>query len=370
MRIGFDVAQTCTQRAGCGWYADSLIRALVEVAPENDYFLYHQFGDWINDDVCGGTVLDHPSVQMPYRDKEGDCGQRFRNGDGRESLPGEPEIVQSNSFQVIPTGGAKLVFVVFDVSFWIYPEFTTEANRLNCQRGVLGALKSADGLLFISESGRREFETALPGFLERTGKPSAAISLASRFDGTWNGTREESFWLSVGSIEPRKNYDALFSAMEIYWCRSHRRLPLHVAAGGGWKNDGIRNRAQRLQEEGKVKLLGYVEDLRLRSLYQTAMALIFPSWYEGFGLPVLEAMQHGCPVICSDRTSLPEVGGEVPVYVDPANAESIADAMLAMENNADLRRQRSETGRERAKGFTWQRTARDTLEFYRRVLDV
>src|SRR5260370_27471906 len=140
MRIGFDVAQTCGQRAGCAWYADSLARALVEVAPENRYFLYHQFGNWINEDTSAGTYIEHPSVEMPFWGLGSDRSEQiWKRSETEGKLPGQPEIVQSNSFQVIPSVGAKLVFVVFDVSFWIYPEFTTEANRLHCQRGVLAA---------------------------------------------------------------------------------------------------------------------------------------------------------------------------------------------------------------------------------------
>jgi len=183
VRIGFDVAQTCAQRAGCAWYADSLVRAMVKVAPENEYLLYHQFGRWINADTERGTVLQHPSVSMPFFGMDPDAARRiWEQSASMPKLPGEPEIVQSNSYQVIRSPGAKLVFVVYDISFWIYPEFTTEANRLNCQYGVLEALKAADALLFISESGRHEFESLFPGLLKRLGKHVAAIPLASRIE--------------------------------------------------------------------------------------------------------------------------------------------------------------------------------------------
>ena len=369
MRIGFDVSQTCTERAGCAWYADSLVRAMVEVAPENEYFLYHQFGNWINDDTSRGTFLEHPSVKMPFRGMPAQKAREMWRDRGGELLPaGDPEIVQSNSFQVIPKGRAKLVFVVYDVSFWVCPEFTTEGNRLNCQYGVLEALKQADGFLFISESAKKEFETVLPGWLARTAKPSAAIALAARSQPINAQEAKERFWLAVGSIEPRKNYDALFSAIKLYRQHSLDPSPVWIAAPTGWKNDELKKRASELEARGWIRMLGYVNEETLGALYQQAFGFVFPSWYEGFGLPVLEAMQSGCPVICSNRTSLPEVGGEAPLYIDPSQPESICDAMIALEQDSARRRRCCEVGLNRATDFSWPRTAAATLDFYARVL--
>lgn len=373
MRIGFDVAQTCAQRAGCAWYADSLARAMVRLAPENEYVLYHQFGRWINDDTALGTYVEHPSVRMPFWGMDAESSLRIweQSGLTAKTLPGNPEIVQSNSFQVIPTAGAKLVFVIYDISFWIYPEFTTEANRLNCQYGVLEAVKLADGLLFISDSGRHEFESLFPGLVDREGKHTAAIPLASRIEAPDEaGKPAEAFWLAVGSLEPRKNYDALFSAIDLYWSRSRKPSPVWiVAAAAGWKNEEMKIRARNLEAKGRIRMLGYVDEERLAALYRDSLGLVFPSWYEGFGLPVLEAMQCGCPVICSNRTSLPEVGGGVPLYIDPTEPQSICDAMILLEENPEKRRQCRDAGLRRAKEFSWTRTAQATLEFYRRILD-
>jgi alpha-1,3-rhamnosyl/mannosyltransferase len=368
MKIGFDVAQTCTQRAGCAWYADSLIHAMVDVAPDNEYFLYHQFGTWINEDTGTGTVIKHPSAHLPFLGMDADQARARWNTGG---LVGDPEIVQSNSFQVVPTGAAKLVFVIYDISFWIYPEFTTEANRLNCQYGVLKALSAADGLIFISESGRNEFDSLFPGLLERKGKHFAAIPLASRLPvPSQSNKTTESFWLAVGSMEPRKNYDAIFSAIDLYWRRSKNPSPVWIAAAAaGWKNEAMKTRARDLEAKGRIRILGYVEERRLATLYRDSLGLIFPSWYEGFGLPALEAMQCGCPVICSNRTSLPEVGGDVPLYIDPAQPESICDAMILLEEDPSRRQRCREAGMDRAKKFSWNQTAEATLEFYRKILE-
>ena len=110
-------------------------------------------------------------------------------------------------------------------------------------------------------------------------------------------------------------------------------------------------------------------DDELTKLYAGAQALIFPSWHEGFGLPVLEAMSQSTPVVCSEASSLPEVGGDAAVYIDPASAESICQAMLRLEADPALRVQLVEAGRRQAERFSWKKTAHETLDFYRRVLD-
>jgi glycosyltransferase involved in cell wall biosynthesis len=370
MKIGFDVAQTCQERAGCAWYADSLARAMIDVAPEHEYTLYHQFGKLINEDTSTGTYIEHPAVSMPLWQTSADVARQvWTRVTAGEAPPGNPEIVQSNSFQVVEPVGAKLVFVVYDVSFWVCPEFTTEVNRLYCQQGVLDALRRADGFIFISESAKQEFETVLPGWLKRKHKPAIVTPLASRLDPRNGQKPEERFWLAVGSMEPRKNYAALFSAMEKYWSRSTNPVPLHIVAPTGWKNDELKARASQLESAGRVRMLRQVHEEALSDLYQQALALVFPSWYEGFGLPVLEAMQCGCPVICSNRTSLAEIGGDAVRYIDPANPDSVCDAMLAFEQDTAVRNRHREAGLERATHFSWRRTALATLEFYQEVLN-
>lgn len=370
LKIGFDVAQTCGTRAGCGWYADSLIRAMVATAPQHRYFLYHRFGSWLATDPALGTRLSEACVDMPFtRQTEKEARAIWKGlavGQGR--LPGEPDLVQSNSFQAPCVGKAKLVVVVHDVSFWAHPEFTTEGNRRVCQRGVLDALKRADGFLFISQSSRDEFERFLPGWLERHQKPAAAIPLASRLEAHGDAASDAPYWLAVGSLEPRKNYETLLVALERYWQRSARRIPLQLAGGDGWRNERLLARLAQLERAGMVRRLGYVPDEALGGLYASATGFIFPSWYEGFGLPVLEAMQCGCPVISSDRTSLPEIGGEAVRWIDPANPDSICEAMLRLESDPRFREDLIAAGRRQAIRFSWERTARATLDFYEKVL--
>lgn len=379
LRVGFDVAQTCVERAGCGWYADALARALPgALAPGDTLLLWHHFGDWQNPDTTPGTHLDLPNVREPLRGSSpAQVAAAWHGASGADAeILGRPNLVHANSFQAPRVPGAKLVFTVYDLSFWEVPEFTTERNRLVCQAGVLAALRHADGFVFISEHTRREFEHFLPGWLERSGRPWTVTPLAPRGVPPPEGRPDAAaipevagpYWLSVGSLEPRKNHRTLLQALELYWERSPEPRPLVLAGGDGWRSEDLRAVLASPMANGRVRRLGYVPEERLGGLYAGATALLFPSWHEGFGLPMLEAMAAGCPVVCGDRTSLPEVAGDAAVLVNPASAEDLCVSMLALEADPAFRAALTAAGRARAAGYSWAGTARMTVDFYRRVL--
>ena len=371
MRIGFDVAQTCAPKAGCGWAADLLAKALVERAPEDEFYLYHQFGAWLNPDTSKGTHLLQPNVREPFRSMSVGAARKLwaAVAAGECELPGSPEIVHANCYQAPRVGSAKLVFTVYDMSFWIHPEFTTEENRLVCQEGTLEAVSRADGFVFISQSARNEFERIFPGFCDRQNVAAAVAPLASRFPILREPRTVISFggWLAVGSLEPRKNYGALLDALEKYWERSQIRRQLTIAGGSGWKSEEIRRRISELEGRGMVQCLGYVSEERLRQLYGESYALIFPSHYEGFGLPIVEAMSQGCPVITRKNTSLEEVGGSAALYYNDT-VEGLVETMIRLENLPELYLERSNLALNQAKEFAWDRTATIVLELYHRLL--
>jgi glycosyltransferase involved in cell wall biosynthesis len=371
MRIGFDVAQTCVPKAGCGWAADLLAKALTESAPGDEFYLYHHFGRWLNHDNSKGTHLSRPNVKEPIRSMSVGEARRLwaAVAAGDRELPGNPEIVHSNCYQAPKVGAAKLVYTVYDMSFWVHPEFTTEENRLVCQQGTLEAISRAVGLVFISQSARREFDRIFPGFCHRRNVAITVAPLASRFP-SLRASRSEvpsGDWLAVGSLEPRKNYVMLLDAIERYWERSKARRRLTIAGGPGWRSAEICQRIAKLESRGQVRYLGYVSDQRLQQLYQEAFALIFPSHYEGFGLPIVEAMSQGCPVITARNTSLEEVGGSGACYYNEIN-QDLVEWMLRLESLADFYLERSALVLAQAGNFDWNFTAEKVLELYRQLL--
>lgn len=369
-RIGLDVSQTCMERAGCAWYADSLAHALSDLNENIDIYLYHQFDCWINPDVSGGTQITSSRVHEPFRNMRPEDARQIwidiRNG--KTELPGNPMVVHANNFQAPKVAPAKLVYTIYDLCWWTHPEYTTEANRLNCQEGVLGAIETADAFIFISRHSYDDFNQIFPNHLDKTGKKAIVIPLASRYP-----LREVApsapcgYWLAVGTLEPRKNYDHILDAYQRYLKKTHHRLPLHISGGSGWLSADIHHRMQRLQQDGMVVYHGYSSDSQLLDLYRNAFGFLFPSWYEGFGLPVLEAMTQGCPVICSRTSSLPEVGGDAALYVDPADPEEMCENMLQLESSPACWLERSRLSLQQAALFSWQQTARKTLDFYHAV---
>jgi len=171
--------------------------------------------------------------------------------------------------------------------------------------------------------------------------------------------------LAVGAIQTRKN--------TLNAVRAVASLPpnykLVLAGGNGYGSEIVHDFIHRSRLESRVKLLGYVTDDRLRLLYQTASLFLFPSLEEGFGLPVLEAMAHGVPVVASATSSLPEVGGDAALYVDPRNPDDIAHNIQRGVEDADLRASLIRRGLARARQFTWQRMAEETLKVYDEVLE-
>jgi glycosyltransferase involved in cell wall biosynthesis len=176
------------------------------------------------------------------------------------------------------------------------------------------------------------------------------------------------FLLYVGTIQPRKNLVRLIEA----WARYLRRDPrstitLVIAGKRGWLTEAIERRAAELNVAGRVKFTGYVADDDLPSLLSGAVGYVLPSLYEGFGIPVLEAQACGTPVLTSAVSSLPEAGGDAALYVDPLDVDSIADGIARLIEDESLRERLRAAGLRRAREWTWERTARQTLDVFERV---
>jgi glycosyltransferase involved in cell wall biosynthesis len=178
---------------------------------------------------------------------------------------------------------------------------------------------------------------------------------------------KENYLLAVGTIEPRKNLKRVIQAFLVL--KRHRKNladRLLIVGTKGWGYDDTVELMQRHTDS--VQFLGYVSDHELQNLYRKAKGLIYPSIYEGFGLPVLEAMASGCPVVTSDRSSLPEIGGDAVLYVNPHDILQIAAAMEKLLTDDGLRRTLAERGLARASRFSWERCAQETVAVYQKIL--
>jgi glycosyltransferase involved in cell wall biosynthesis len=378
MRIGFDVSQTAEAMAGCGIFQDAMCRHLVEVAPEHTIIPYPVFEGYRHPDFKRATRPDAPNVQAIHHDRSWRALHAGWDATGsRFEFLGRPDIVHSNSFGCPRDLGAPLVYTVYDLSPIEHPEYHTEENRIVCFNGLFNAALHADACVAISAFTRERFlhwfphvapervtviyPAARPSLCEQVSEAADARAL-KKFD-----LAPDAFWLAVGTIEPRKNYPLLLEAYARVR-RSHPDMPdLCIAGQAGWKESSLEPRIRALGLADRVRCLGFVPDEHLAALYRHCLAFVFPSHYEGFGLPVIEAMACGAPVIASHVASVPEVVGDAGLLIDPASVDDLARAMTMVLKQEGYREQLKAQARQRAARFSWQAAARDALAVYDRV---
>jgi glycosyltransferase involved in cell wall biosynthesis len=379
MRIGFDISQTGAQKAGCGYFADSLIRQLAEMDSTNQYVLYPLFGDaWCDPPLDQTTThIDRPGWGRGPVQKSAEAAREFwaNPPEDFERQLGPVDLIHSNNFYC-PTElkRTKLVYTLYDLAFLDYPDLYTEQNRIHVFNGVFNAAVSADFIIAISRSTRDHFLRVFPHYpADRIG----VVHPASRFlsDGApverpiaLDRLKPGAFWLSVGTIEPRKNHRRLLEAYALLKRRIGHAPPLVFAGAQGWLMEGFDKVAENLGIGHDIILLGYVEDRSLRWLYQNCLGFCYPSLFEGFGLPVLEAMTLGAPVIASNVSSLPEIVGDAAPLVDPDSAESIAAAMGDLQEDPQKRETIRRYQQQRASLFSWRSAARGVLDIYQQVV--
>jgi len=377
MRIAYDITQTGKDKAGCGYFAYSLIRALAEIDLDNEYSLLNSFGEFIWDRKaspasCGIQRANFKPSRL--RHVYYGAARRFWHTPplDLDVALGNPDIVHSNNF-FCPSElrRAHLVFTLYDLSFIEHPEWSTEGNRALCFDGVYHASLYADTILAISEYSRAHFLRTFPHY------PSENVHVvypASRYTRQPNLGRpkilpgqveEGKFWLCVGTLEPRKNHLGLLRAYALHKARFGKVLPLVHAGGPGWLMDDFKDQIYKLNLQDDVILLGYVTDIVLQWLYQNCFAFLYPSFFEGFGLPVLEAMSLGAAVITSNTTSIPEIVGEAGILVDPVIDEQIASAMNELAEDENRLMTLKLAAVHRASLFSWERAAQQTLSLYR-----
>jgi glycosyltransferase involved in cell wall biosynthesis len=376
MHIDFDISQTGSGKAGCGYFTHALIKSLLAIAPQHHYALHPSFGDFYFD--VGMPMLS------PYRGEHVSYGPRhlsresasnFWNGADIENALGQPDIIHSNNFWTpVQLTSSRLIYTLYDLGFIANPDWTTEGNRIGCFEGVFRSSVAADWVIAISEYSRAHYLKTFPHFpAERI----RVVSPCSRFgDATLQGSRPSAgkqltpgeFWLSVGTIEPRKNQRMLAEAYARYLKAGGRTMPLVLAGGKGWLMEDFRNYLAELGISDRVILTGYVSDSELIWLYRNCYASLYPSVFEGFGLPVLEGMQFGAPTLCSNSTSMPEVAGDAAILLTPHDPQPWAEAMLDLALDPERRHQLSLAGSARAQRFDWERSAEAMLAIYEEAI--
>lgn len=262
------------------------------------------------------------------------------------------------------------VVTAYDLSFVHYPQVLTPARRLylrlltplSCRRArrvIAISQSTADDLVNVFRIPRDKIDIALGAHDPERYSPLPTADVDA-FRAANN--LPDRFWLFVGTIEPRKNLVRLLTAYA--QLDPGGRPPLIIGGGRGWLSGDVFEAVRRLNLADAVRFIGYVPVEELPLWYNSAELFVFPSLYEGFGLPVLEAMACGTPVVTSDRSSLPEVTGDVALRVDPRSVDDLTNALRRANADEAWRRAAAQAGIERAATFSWERTARQTVGAY------
>jgi glycosyltransferase involved in cell wall biosynthesis len=372
MHIGFDISQTGSGKAGCGFFSHAMIQNMLRIAPAHAYSLYPSFGDFYFDALMP-MRNPYPGRQVNYgpRHISREAARQFWNRPDLESALHAPDIIQSNNFwcpaQQLPA--TRLVYTFHDMGFAVDPSWSTEANRIGCFEGVFRSAAAADWVVAVSNASREHYLRVFPHFPQERIR---VVYQCSRFETDAKDKRPKAleriapgeFWLNVGTVEPRKNQRRLAQAYARYLALGGKPMPLVLAGGKGWLMEDFQKHLQQLGITAQVVMTGYVSDEELVWLYRNCHANLYPSLFEGFGLPVLEGMQFGAPTLASDNSSLPEVAGDAAILLDACDTEAWAQAMLRISSDAEMRQRLAAAARNQAARFDWKASASELLALY------
>lgn len=281
------------------------------------------------------------------------------------------DLLHSLQFLAPLMGGAPLVTSVYDLVWLEHPDTIEWSRRLYYRLVVPGSLGKSRAVLAASRATADDLARHFAHLEDRIrvtplGVPRWASDAGRRPSEPEGG----GYFLFLGALEPRKNLVRVLDAYtRLLDGRGMEKTPDLVLAGPeGWLDGGIRGRLEDLADKGKVRTPGYCQPRDMSALFKEALALVFPSIHEGFGLPILEAMALGVPVLTSDRGAMAEVAAEAAVLVDPEDTAALAGALERLVDDPGLRRDLSAAGYDRVRTFAWASTAQATVEVYRSVL--
>lgn len=377
MNIGFDAAPLIdARRSGIGYCQAGLVEALTRLYPEHSYRLQYlslrhgaekaaRLAPYLKEHVTAKAAFCSPLgyravttlLPLPYRLFFG----------------GKNDITHFFNYIVPPVVGGKTVVTVHDMVIKAFPETVRGRTKLLLNTGLERSMKRADRIITDSDFSKSEIIKYYPAARDKLRvvycgvdttrffplDDPAAIDAVKRQHGI-----DGDYFLYLGTLEPRKNLERLVRAYALL-CESHPDAPLLVLAGGkGWLCEGLHETIQTLKMQDRVRFTEYLPGEQMCPLMNGATAFVFPSVYEGFGMPPLEAMACGVPVLTSTAASLPEVVGDCAVLVHPERIEEIADGLQRIWRDEPLRARLRENGPKRAAEFSWDSAARALMSVY------
>lgn len=385
MRILVNGKTLCGQRTGIGWYTHRLLLALARDAEVEDIGV--AMGGRI---VALREIADAPASKQRQSRIVARIASVVRRMASDFVPLARDLLLQTHALQlrrhcdrwtlfhepnyVSPRLPLPLVTTVCDLSFVSCPQWMPRERRLWLSRSLEKSLTRSGAIITISRFTRDELLAHFPQLDPRRVFATPLGVDHARFNSQRSSADETlharlclppRFVLYLGTLEPRKNLQGLLEAFAQLPLAMQHEFPLVLAGVDGWKRGYFQSRLNDLMAAGVVHSLGYVAQSDVPTLLRAATVLAFPSLYEGFGLPVLEAAACGTPILCSRAASLPEVIGDAACFVDPTRPEEIAAGLAQLLDNASLRQLLSAAGQQRAQLFSWERCAAETIRAYR-----
>ena len=368
MTIYYDISAAVHAHPGLGRYADSLGRALLQAHGEAMALFYYGDGmarlpPGLEGVPCRAVVAGRKRWRMQVW-----LGQLLRRGMDH-LLPGA-ELYHATEHLLLSLRDTPTVLTVHDLIYRLYPRYHKAQNYLYLNVAMPLFCRRADAIVAVSQRTKQDlvrcyrlppdkvtviYEAAAPRF---TPQPEVRVAEARARYGL-----PARYLITVCAIEPRKNHAGFLRAFEAL-CRDDPDLYWTIVGGKGWLYEGFFAALERSPARERVLLPGYVEDEDLAAVYAGALAFVFPSFGEGFGLPPLEAMGCGVPVVSSDAFSLPEVGGDAARYFDPHDTEQMIQVTRAVLADAGLRAEMRHQGLAQAARFSWPQAAEETWSLY------
>ena len=376
MRIAIDYTAGIRQQAGIGTYARNLVAAMLAQDTTNQWTLITSGQPTDERSFPNAENVVGHSVFVPDRYLNV-LWYRWRMPLPPPSLfTGHADLYHGLDF-VLPPLNRKIrkVVTVYDLAFLEHPEYAVPSLAEYLKKVVPQAVASADVVATISHEVSRtliehfntpaEKLTVIPcgveSYFRRITDPILLDATRNKFG------LKHPLVLGVGTQEPRKNHIGLIKAF--YKTQQQKNAPamLAIAGGKGWLYEETQNLVRELKLEDKVRFLGRVTDHELVTLYSLADAFAFPSFFEGFGIPPIEAMACGAPVITSSVSSLPEVAGDAAILVDPHDIDALADAISRIIESETLQEELRQKGFERVQQYTWANSAKKMLSVYQKL---
>ena len=375
LRIGIDVSRTAREKTGVGYYISNLVEALARIDHYKQYILYPYFWHCFPLDYQNISIPDRANFQLHCDARPLEQIIRTWCASKPDRILGPIDVLHSPNMTAPRLKNAKLAVTIHDLSYLVHPEFHTRENLQFSKQQTAMTAKYAAKIIAVSYHTKRDLisyysipEERVDVIYEASRKayyPERDVDFIQR--SLMRLGIFKNFMLFVGSLEPRKNVRTLIKAYAEYLKADSDQYLLVITGGRGWRNEDIYALVTELGLERHVRFLGYVQESDLRCLYSVAKLFVYPTFYEGFGLPPLEAMACGAPVITSNTSSLPGVVGDAAILINPSNVEELLHAIRTVLLDDDLRLQLRRKSLERAKLFSWTRTAQETLAVYQQT---